>query len=258
MALWSDTPRISAPPNTQDIGQVLSYVKDLANTVAKMAKDLEFLVNGNLDANNIRANSIETKNLKANSITADKIQAGAITAEKIDVNELSAISANLGHITAGLIEAVQIFGSYISTNRYGYPRAVMSSDNDVFGVYKDANNNITMEADYGGAPAQIYTSQGMTKARISTLLGTMLIDAINQMEINVTNNGYLILPSFSRILGNGRNLGAELEDKALAGISTNPSGSHNHGIPDFTQFKDVNGVIHTFRAAGTHTHEQTN
>ncbi|MGG3281421.1 hypothetical protein [Paenibacillus solani] len=75
MSIWADTPRISGPPDTQDIGVILGYVKDLANTVAKMEKDLEFLVNGNLDVNNIQANSIETKNLKANSIGlyADRI-----------------------------------------------------------------------------------------------------------------------------------------------------------------------------------------
>ncbi|WP_338841991.1 hypothetical protein [Paenibacillus glucanolyticus] len=142
MALWSDTPRISAPPNTQDIGQVLSYVKDLANTVAKMAKDLEFLVNGNLDANNIRANSIETKNLKANSITAEKIQAGAVTADKITVNELSAISANLGHIVAGLIESVEIFGSYIATSYGSFPFVEMSNTDNMFGAYKSGDNAI--------------------------------------------------------------------------------------------------------------------
>lgn len=121
MATWSDSPRLSGPPDTQDLGQLLLYVKDLANTVAKMAKDLEFIINGNLDANNIRANSIQAKNLQAGSVTADKIQAGAIsadkiqagaitsekiqanavTADKIQVRQLSAISADMGKITAG-------------------------------------------------------------------------------------------------------------------------------------------------------------
>jgi hypothetical protein len=134
----------------------------------------------------------------------------------------------------------------------------MSSDNDLFGAFKDANNSIAIEADYGGAPSQVFTSQGMTKARLSTLLGTFLIDAIGGMEINVTNNGNLVLPAFSRIIGNNRNLGAELDDKALAGISTNPSGGHNHGIPDGTVLRTADGGTVTFFAAPTHTHQQTN
>ncbi|MGV2685759.1 hypothetical protein GNF82_15590, partial [Clostridium perfringens] len=192
MALWSDTPRISAPPNTQDIGQVLAYVKDLANTVAKMAKDLEFLVNGNLDANNIRANSIETKNLKAGSVTADKIE----------VDELSAISANVGKVTSG-----EIYGNYIATKENAYPRSEMSNTEDMFGAYLDANNGITIQSDYGGVPSLVITTQGVLKARVSTLLGTLLIDAIDRAEINVTNNGNLVLPAFSRVTGNGKNLG---------------------------------------------------
>ncbi|MEK3875172.1 hypothetical protein [Paenibacillus sp. FSL M7-0420] len=102
MSIWSDSPRIQGPPS--DPAQLLVYVKDLANTTAKMAKDLEFILNGNIAFDNIRAESIETQNLKA----------GAVTAEKITVDELSAISANLGHITAGLVEAVQVFGSNIA------------------------------------------------------------------------------------------------------------------------------------------------
>lgn len=143
MSQWSDSPRLSGPPDTQDLGQLLLYVKDLANTVAKMAKDLEFIINGNLDANNIRANSIQTKNLQAGSVSADKIQAGSIssdkiqagaitsekiqansvTADKIQVRQLSAISADMGKITAG-----EIYGAYIATSEDRYPMVTLTPD----------------------------------------------------------------------------------------------------------------------------------
>ncbi|MDP1513067.1 hypothetical protein Q8I65_23185 [Paenibacillus ottowii] len=143
MAQWSDSPRLSGPPDSQDLGQLLLYVKDLANTVAKMAKDLEFIINGNLDANNIRANSIQAKNLQAGSVSADKIQAGAIsadkiqagaitsekiqanavTADKIQVRQLSAISADMGKITAG-----EIYGAYIATSEDQYPMVTLTPD----------------------------------------------------------------------------------------------------------------------------------
>ena len=113
--------QVPIPPQLPPGGQVNldyvrtlnDYVKRLANVISAISKDLDFMLNGHLDANNIRANSIETKNLKAGSITADKIAVGAVTADKIDVNELSAISADLGHITAGRIDAVEMYGSYI-------------------------------------------------------------------------------------------------------------------------------------------------
>lgn len=160
MSMWSDTPRISAPPNTKDVDVILGYVKDLANTVAKMAKDLEFIVNGNVDAKNIRAESIETRNLKANSITTDKIQAGSVIAEKINVGELSAISANLGHIVAGLIESIQIYGSYIATRQQGYPRCEMSNQDNLFAAYGGPSRYIRMSAASNqGSPQITFSSE---------------------------------------------------------------------------------------------------
>lgn len=159
--------------------------------------------------------------------------------------------------TANINGYVTMTGALIQS-KTGYPMVIMDPDNELFGAYKDPNNSIAIEADYGGAPSHVYTSQGVTKARFSTLLGTLLIDAIDGMEINVTNNGNLVLPAFTRIVGNGRNLGAELDEKAVAGISTNPSGGHNHGIPDGTVLQTAGGGTVTFRAAGTHTHQQTN
>lgn len=142
MSQWGDAPRIQGPPETQDLSVIMGYVKDLANTVAKMAKEVEFILNGNVAFDNIRTNGIQAKNIKAEAITTDKIQAGAVTADKITVNQLSAISANLGHIVAGLIESVQIFGSYIATSYGSYPYVEMSNTNNMFGAYKTGNNAI--------------------------------------------------------------------------------------------------------------------
>lgn len=157
MSIWSEAPRIQAPPS--DPAQLLSYVKGLANTTAKMAKDLEFILNGNIAFDNIRAESIETQNLKA----------GAVTAEKITVEELSAISADLGHITAGLIESIRIFGSYIATRDGAYPRAEMSNTGDLFASYYNASNYIAIQADYFGVPSLNFFHSGNLKGRLDTI-----------------------------------------------------------------------------------------
>lgn len=223
-------------PNFQDV------VKKI-NTVVKELQNLML--------------SLDTTNIL--EVDGDVLVSGTVTAGKINVNELSAISANLGHITAGLIEAVQIFGSYIATKNGAYPRAEMSNTNDLFGAWLNANNGILMQADYLGVPAQIFIQDGQLKARLSTLMGNLLLDAIDRFEINVTNGGDLVLPSFTRVVSStGQSLGLALDDKAKAGISTNPSGGHNHGIPDGTQFKSVDGAVYTWRVVGDHTHEQTN
>lgn len=230
-----------------DFGGLPPYAdfNDVTSKLNELVQQLKQLLL-NLDTLNIR------------SLHAKVIEAGTITADKMNVNELSAISANLGHITAGLIESIEIYGSYIATRRNAYPRAEMSSQSDLFGAYRDPNNSVVIQADYQGAPSFVFTTNGIFKARISTLPGTLLIDAQDHMEINVLNGGDLVLPSFGHILGsNGSNLGLELDRKARAGISTGGSGSHNHGIPDGTVLMVQGGGTVTYRVAGNHTHEQT-
>jgi len=146
MSQWNQAPtRIQAPPRTEDIKVLRDFVAKLTDIVAIISKDLDFIINGNLDANNIRANSIETKNLKAGSVTADKIE----------VNELSAITANLGHIISGLIESVQIFGAYIATSQNSYPRAEMSNTENLFRAFRSPYEYVEMAANDNVATAPI-------------------------------------------------------------------------------------------------------
>ena len=212
--MWNDSPHLSSPPQTEDIPTILNYVKNLANTVAKMAKDLEFILNGNVAFDNIRTNGIEAKNIKA----------GAIIAEKIDVNELSAISANLGHIIAGLIESVEIYGSYISTRKDAYPRAELSNVGDLFAAYLDAKNHIKVEANYQGSPALNFVQDGNIKGRFQTLRGSLGIDSVGPLDL-VASGGdvyltpsrgyYVLIPSFGMVKSlTGQNLGVELDSKA--------------------------------------------
>lgn len=160
MGTWNSPPQIppfKQPPYGSDQEQLqqasIEYLKQLANIVSQMKNDLEFMLNGTLDANNIRAEGIEAKNIKANTITADKM----------DVNELSAISANLGHITAGLIESIQIFGSYIATRNGSYPRAEMSNSGNLFGAYLTAGNGIEIKpAGWNDVPAVSFSRSGVS------------------------------------------------------------------------------------------------
>lgn len=92
-------------------------MEDVKNKINSVIRELNhFLVSLDtlnileLNAKVITAESITGDKISAGAITAEKIEAGAVTAEKITVDELSAISADLGHITAGIVEAVQVFG----------------------------------------------------------------------------------------------------------------------------------------------------
>lgn len=156
----------------------MNSMDELKNAVGKMAKELGWLLN-----------NLDTKNM--NEIDGDILVTGTVTAGKINVNELSAISANLGHITAGLIEAVQIFGSYIATRQNAYPRCEMSATGNVFGAYNDANNHVAIEPDYGGSPAVRFTVTGVPRGRIHNLLGYPMFESYSSMDIKAVNTIYI-------------------------------------------------------------------
>jgi len=241
------------------VGQVImpsvqgsTTLEEVKNTVAIMIKELSWLLN-NLDTRNV--NELNAEVITALSITAEKIAADAITAEKIDVNELSAITANLGHITAGLIEAVNIFGSYIATSK-SYPRCEMSSTGNVFGAFSSAQHYIAIDPAYAGTPALKFYYAGLELGRINNMSGVMDIVGTGGIDL-YTGSDNLRIPSFGRVVSaTGQNLGVELDGKATAGISTSMSGAANGGIPIGTVFKDVNGVNHTWNGVPLHSHAQ--
>lgn len=229
MGIQDVAPAFRNPPTFQDLEEVKSYLKDNINKIARSLQDIDFMINGTLDVNNIRAEGIEARNIKAESITTEKLQAGSITtekiqagavvADKIDVGELSAISANLGHIVAGLIESVEIFGSYIATRRNAFPRCEMSATGNVFGAFNDANNSVVIEPDYGGSPALRFTVTGVPRGRIHNLLGYPIFESYSSMEIRATNAIYIDASSvrfnnWDKLYADnpGRTLGDELRE----------------------------------------------
>lgn len=129
-------PDISGLPPFASFDDVTIKINDLVQRLRQLLLTLDTL--------NIR--SLHAKVIEAETITGDKIQANTITAGKMDVNELSAITANLGHILAGLIESVEIYGSFISTRRTGYPRAEMSNIDNLFSASQSAVSNVKIEA----------------------------------------------------------------------------------------------------------------
>lgn len=131
--------------------------------------------------------------LNIDELNANVIIAKTITADKMDVAELSAISANLGHITAGLIEAVQIYGSYIATST-GYPRVEMSSTGNLFGALYDPNNSLTIIPSYAGSPSLAFTSGGTFLGFLRGIGSTILLQTVTGVgDIQIGSGGDLIL-----------------------------------------------------------------
>jgi hypothetical protein len=222
MGTWTNAPQVSKPPSipqgrpldqTAVLQQLVAYSKELAQALTIMKNDLEFMINGHLDANNIRAKSI--------------------TADRMDVNELSAISANLGHITAGLIEAVTIIGSLIRTTGT-YPRCEMSATDNLFSAYADADNYIAITPDLSGIPSVIHIRNGFVWGKDdSSALGhrkfavtNLILEAIGL--IDSLPGSYHRFPNWSAIYNKdqSKTLQQDLNSIAssLSGLSSNISG----------------------------------
>lgn len=218
MSTWNSPPQIpafKAPPfgadQEQQIKALTDYIKQLANIVSALKNDLEHMLNGNLDVKNIRAKGID--------------------AERLNVDELSAITAAMGKLTSG-----EIYGAYIATAEGAYPRAEMSSAEDLFAAYATVDNFLKIYALNSGTP-MVYFNNVLSTARLylngSQLslanFGQLLLAATGNVNIESTNpssdvrivpgsSGSVKVPSWSKFYSesDSQSLQAALNSKANA------------------------------------------
>lgn len=155
-------PSFGGLPPYPDFNDVTNKINELVQELKQLLLNLDTLNIRSLHAKVIEAETITSDKIQANAITSEKIEAGSVVAEKIDVDELSAITANLGHIISGLIESIEIYGSYISTNRTGYPKAEMSNTDNMFNVWASEGKGIQMKAFKSGSPYVDYVDGSKT------------------------------------------------------------------------------------------------
>lgn len=251
------------PTQNIHVLQEIGTLEDLYEVVAKLQKTLKYLINGNLDFENLRARSIKADNIEVGSLTAEEIAANTITADKMLVNELSAITAKLGKITSG-----EIYGTYIATNEGTYPRAEMNNTSKHFRALASDDKYTEITTAFGGAPA-FHSTDGETQGFIQTftILGnTFIIGSTHDIDLRPGTGRRVSIPSWSQVYSEGdhqtlatalNNLATAIDNAATKGISTGLSGGHNHGIPDGTQLMKNGGGTVTWSAASSHTHEQS-
>ncbi|MNM07362.1 hypothetical protein D3C81_174040 [compost metagenome] len=183
MGIWKMS-QLKAPPRTDDVKELREYINYLSNQIAIMFKDLDFTLNGDVDF----------KNVKAKSITADRMK----------VTELSAITANLGHITAGLIESIEIYGSHIATSPDTYPLCEMSSTGKIFAARSSADHYISIDPNYAGTPALKWVFSGVERGGINDVAGVMELLGIGGLVLNVS--------------------GGDLDMTVVGNVNINPTG----------------------------------
>jgi len=163
-------------PRNVDLTQVINLINMLVD-------ELTHLLTGHLDVKNIRAHSI--------------------TADRMNVDELSAISANLGHIISGLIEAVQIYGSLIATSVAGvYPRIELSSADNLLKAELDANNRLRFVPNFLGSPAIVFDTNGTLTRIFSTAAGgpPPVMGILSNAALQLTGTEVYLLPSSGNVM----------------------------------------------------------
>ena len=263
-------PTVTLPTIDQNEPDQSVMIKKLLNVYVQFTEEMTYLLS-HLDTKNV--NELNAEVLVAGSITSDKIQANAITADKIDVNELSAITANLGHIISGLIESVNIFGSYIATRNGAYPRCEMSSDQNLFGAYQSSSNFLKIYTPLSElTPVIMFGASGRTSYLFHDSSAGDVTLTSNDVGINISSNSFIELfstfvkvISWSSLINNttGKSLQQELsslqssfDGKATRGVSTGTAGPYNCGIPIGTVLKDASGASYTWQGVPAHSHTQ--
>jgi hypothetical protein len=205
--------------STQDFGAMdpNASLKQVINSLAELMDTLNFLLNGNLDVKNIRAQSI--------------------TADRMNVKQLSAIAADLGTITAGII-----YGAYIATANGTYPRIEFSSVNTLLSAMSDANNRVDMDTSVGSAPGMAWYVAGVAASYLQTgsfgmLLSTFAEDITFQpaKDLNIS-------------LGSGQNLVIGGFGAGQIGQSTTINYVKNvvAGVPTFGTMTYTKGILTSF------------
>ncbi|WP_042165518.1 hypothetical protein [Paenibacillus gorillae] len=214
------------PTQHIDVVQTVGTLEQAFNSLAKLQKTMRYLVNGQLDFENIRARSIKAENIEVGSLTAEEIKAGTITADKMDVDELSAITANLGHIMAGLIESVEIFGSYISTANGTFPRAEMSNTSNLFGAYSSDGDGVEVISQYTNDKPAVFLIEGgqgvgvinssSGHMNVRGPFGNLNLTALLDVKISGDGTRGVIFESWSRIYSAGNNQSLQTALNALS------------------------------------------
>lgn len=161
------------PAQNIHVVQEPGSLEEAFEQLAKLQKTLRYLLNGNLDFENVRVKGL--------------------TAETIDVEVLSAITANLGHIIAGILEAVEIFGSYISTNRYGYPKAEMSNTQNLFKASSAPGVEVGVEASALSTSSPAVTFSNLTSNAMISMNQTFGFIILSNRDVEVSSNQTLKL-----------------------------------------------------------------
>lgn len=254
-------------------------IEELMDLVAKLQKDVNWLMDGNLSSKNVREiggyNVSQTLfrsregdvGLSSANDAADPVRLWAGSADK-DTAPWRVYKSGKSVMTGALIQS----GA-------GYPKVVMDPAGSLFGAYLDPNRMVLVEALNGAfaSPSITFSNPSLPLNAYMYLheeLMTFGIVSPNNIQISANGPDGLRLAGTRTVIGDWtkfvnestwRSLQMDLDTKAsvvalntkaTAGVSTGLSGGHNHGIEPGTQLMVVGGGSVTWQGAPQHSHAQ--
>ena len=166
-------------------------INKLVNELRNLLLNLDTLNIAELNANVINAGTI---NANVVSIRSD-LTTGYI---QIDGNGMVVNNGSFNTFTVDINGNVTMTSATIQSQN-GYPRVVMDPNNDLFGAYLNANNYISIQADYAGTPSlNFFTALGI-QGRIDATAGFEILNAstVNPMNIDGGVPGALMGGTFT-------------------------------------------------------------
>jgi len=216
-------------------------------------------------------------NVLANSLTANyaKIKSsnftdGAIVGSSINVGNGKFTVSSAGDLYAqgGILTQGTITGALIRTAASGQR---IEMDSSGLRAKDSSVNRIVIAPDnsYGVSEIALHNESGVKKGSLYSFGSRFGIQGFDSMLINGNEIVFNANVNFdiatvrglrkSSVEGLGdelTSLGSQINAKASKGINTDTAGPYNCGIPIGTQFKALDGSVHTWAGVPAHSHTQ--
>jgi hypothetical protein len=232
--------------------------KDLADLVARLIKEVTYLLNGGLDTLNVNELSADVINAGTLNAALVTVKAALTGAAYILINAAQGLIINDGTkntFQADINGLVTMVGALIQSAT-GYPRVELNSDNNLFAAYQTATKFAKLMSDYNAVPALVFQDTGastlgalfLSTDFIMTSTINSRIDANNHIDLNPALLGgsyYVRIKNWGKLYNKdtSRTLQQDLDAKANgSGVNGTVYVATTPGGPANTPITFTNGV----------------
>jgi hypothetical protein len=178
---------------------------------------------GAINAGSIIVNStITAAHLVAGTITANEIAVSTITAAHLSITALSAITANIGTVTAGLLNSANGY-SYIDLNATGASPFIHHADgsgNTMFELLADG----TMSFGAATAPVDMYLSSNIGRVHLQSPLGVIFRDLSAGINTFIFDTPFAATTTGLSLLVNRTGAGVTMEQVSIGAANSAGAG----------------------------------